>query len=157
MWLWYSHMWIRSVQVADGFRGRERTEKLECSQMKVLWAFIAAAKLIKSSPYFLMNWHSTSTDNFFSSLLAPEVMHVQSCIILVVQLQYRGNPGGISLSCPVTFIGRRSWCNIVPGKEMGSFQRALNIKSNNKGAFQKRWITYQSGEVCIQNFSNYNL
>lgn len=40
---------------------------------------------------------------------------------------------------------------------MGSFQRALNIRSNNKGDFPKQWITYQNGEVCIQNFTNDDL
>lgn len=154
MWLWYYQIWIKSVQVADWFQGRGRTENLEYSLMKVLWAFIAAAKFIN---LILIFYWTGIIKILFSSLLAPKVIYVKSCTILVVQVQYGCNPGGISLSCPVTFIGRRSWCNIVPGKEMGSFQRALNIRSNNKGAFQKRWITYQSEEVCIQNSTNDNL
>lgn len=83
-----------------------RTENLEYSLMKILWAFIAAEKfinltLIFNELAFNFNWQ------LFSSLLAPEVMHVY-CTILVVQLQDGCNPGGISLSGTVTFVGRRS-------------------------------------------------
>lgn len=89
--------------MADGFQESGRTEKLGYSLMKVLWAFIAAAKFIN----LIIIFNELAFNfNFFSSLLAPDVLHVQGCTVLVVQLQYGCNPGGISLSCPVTFIGR---------------------------------------------------
>lgn len=94
--------------MADGFQGSGRTENLDYSLMKVTVGIHCSCKIYKSIPYFVMNWHSASTGNFFPSLLAPEVVHVQSCTVLVVQLQCGCNPGGISLSCPAIFIGRRS-------------------------------------------------
>lgn len=123
MWLWYSHMWIRSVQVADGFQGSGRTENLEYSLMKILWAFIAAEKfinliLIFNELAFKFNWQ----------LFSQDCLHLKLCMCRAVQywwcnFRMDAIPDGISLSGTVTFVGRKSWCNIVPGKEMGSFPR----------------------------------
>lgn len=107
------------------------------------------SKIYKLDPYFLMNWHNKNT--FFQVC-----SHLKLCVCGAVQYWcWNFDMAAIMVEFhsyillpTLTFIGRRSWCNIASGKEIGSFQRALNIQSTikvlSKTALWKWWIIYRS-------------
>lgn len=65
-------------------QNRKGLSVLQNCVMKILEAAVATAKFIYLILIFLMNRHNKNF--FFSSLLALEVMYVQSCTVLVLKL-----------------------------------------------------------------------
>lgn len=117
-------------------QNRKGLSVLQNCVMKILEAAVATAKFIYLILIFLMNRHNK---NFFFQVC----LHLKLCMCRAVQYWcWNFDTAAILvefhsyiLLLILTFIGRRSWWNIGLGEEIGSFQRAWNTRSNNKGAF----------------------